>query len=166
MVKRHHGLVPLTYVQLSHIVYGIRLREGKPDKIKSNRPNNTEEQLLIDHTKEYFKTDMLRHFDLEEKEVFPIYDLYVDQHSKEKELLEYIKMHHQLVKQKIDSLDTLKGKELRDKLNEIGIDIEEHIRKEERKLFEDIQKRIPNDELIEIGKILKEKSVLKFSNFL
>ena len=166
MVKRHQGLVPLSNEHFSHLVFAKRLREGKPDKIKSNWPNNSEEQLLIDHTKEYFKTDMLRHFDLEEKEVFPIYDLYVDQHSKEKELLEYIKMHHQLVKQKIDSLDTLKGKELRDKLNEIGIDIEEHIRKEERKLFEDIQKRIPNDELIEIGKILKEKSVLKCSNFL
>ena len=36
-----------------------------------------------------------------------------------------------------------------------------HIRVEERKLFQDYQKKISNDELIEIGKILKEKSLLK-----
>lgn len=166
MVKRHPALIPLSNEHFSHLMFAKRLREGKPENIKSNWPDNSNDKVLIDRTKEYFTVDMLHHFDLEEKIVFPVYDLYLDENTEEKELLEYIKAHHQLVKQKIQSLDNLKGKELQNKLQEIGNDIESHIRKEERRLFEDVQKRVPTDELIEIGKVLKEKSVLKCSNFL
>ena len=94
------------------------------------------------------------------------YELYIEDNSPEMDLLSYILEHHQIVKGKINSLDSYHGKELILKLKEIGIDIEEHIRKEERQLYEDIQKKIPTDELTEIGKILKEKSVLKCSNLL
>ena len=166
MVKRHSALIPLSNEHFSHLVYAKRLREGKPSNIESNWPENSNEKQLIAQSKEYFTVDMLHHFDLEEKEVFPIYNMYLDENSEEKKLLNFILDHHQIVKQKIYSIDDLEGKELINKLKEIGTDIEEHIRKEERQLFEDIQKKIPTDELLEIGKILKEKSVLKCSNYL
>ena len=166
MVKRHPSLIPLSDEHFSHLMFAKRLREGKPDKTKSNWPDYSNAHVLIERTKDYFAIDMLHHFDLEEKVVFPVYELYLDEKSQEKELLDFIKEHHKIVKAKINSLVSLSGAELKNKLHEIGTDIEEHIRKEERKLFEDIQKRIPTDELIEIGRVLKEQSVLKCSNFL
>jgi len=166
MVKRHDALVPLSKEHFSHLVFAKRLREGKPEKIESNWPDNSDEKKLILQTKEYFTVDMLHHFELEEQEVFPIYKMYIEEGSPEKQLLNFILEHHQIVKQKIQSIDPLQGKELINKLKEIGTDIEEHIRKEERQLYEDIQKKIPTDELIEIGKLLQEKSLLKCSNYL
>ena len=166
MVKRDPALVPLSNEHFSHLVFAKRLREGKPDKIKSNWPNNLNESKLIKQVKDYFTIDMLNHFTLEEQEVFPVYSLYLEDNTPEKKLLDYILEHHQIVKGKITSLDSFSGQELLAKLQEIGTDIEEHIRKEERQLFEDIQKRIPSDELIEIGKILKKKSILRCSNML
>lgn len=166
MVKRHNALVPLSKEHFSHLVFAKRLREGKPEKIESNWPENSDEKKLILQTKEYFIIDMLHHFELEEQEVFPFYKMYIEDNSPEKELLDFILEHHQIVKQKIQSIESLQGKELLSKLKEIGIDIEEHIRKEERQLYNDIQKKIPTDELIEIGKVLQEKSILKCSNYL
>lgn len=166
MVKRHSALVPLSNEHFSHLVFAKRLREGKPDKVESNWPEKSDEKKLILQTKEYFTVDMLHHFELEEQEVFPIYKMYVEENTPEKELLDFILEHHQIVKNKIQMIDTLQGKELINKLQEIGTDIEEHIRKEERKLFEDIQNKIPTDELVEIGKVLKEKSNMKCGNFL
>ena len=166
MVKRHSALIPLSKEHFSHLVYAKRLREGKPENIESNWPERSDEKKLIHQTKEYFTVDMLHHFELEEQEVFPIYKMYLEENSPEKELLDFIIKHHKIVKEKIISIDTLEGKELVKQLKEIGTDIEEHIRKEERQLYEDIQKKIPTDELMEIGRILKEKSILKCSNYL
>ena len=86
--------------------------------------------------------------------------------SKEKKLLDSVKSNHQSIKGEIASLDLLNGEDLHNKLKDIGTYIEQHIRTDERKLFEDIQKRISTDELIEIGKVLKSKAILKCSNFL
>ncbi len=166
MVKRHSALVPLSNEHFSHLVFAKRLREGKPDNVESNWPEKSDEKKLILQTKEYFTVDMLHPFDLEEKEVFAIYEMYLEENTPEKELLEYILEQHQIVKNKIQSIESLQGKELISKLHEIGTEIESHIRKEERKLFEDIQKKIPNDELVEIGKVLKEKSIMKCGTFL
>lgn len=166
MVKRHQALIPLSNEHFSHLVFAKRLREGKPDNVESSWPENSDEKRLIEQTKEYFTVDMLHHFELEEQEVFPIYVLYIEDGSPEKDLLNYILRHHQIVKEKINSITELTGKELISKLKEIGTDIEEHIRKEERQLYEDIQRKIPTDELMEMGKVLKEKSVLKCSDFL
>ncbi len=166
MVKRNAALVPLSNEHFSHLVFAKRLREGKPDNIESNWPENSNEKRLIEQVIEYFSVDMLHHFELEEKGVFPIYALYIEEASAEKKLLDIILENHQTVKQKIYSLKGLEGKNLIQKLKEIGTEIEEHIRKEERQLFEDIQQKIPTDELMEIGKVLKEKSILKCSNYL
>ena len=166
MVKRHSALVPLSQEHFSHLIYSKRLREGRPDNIESNWPVNSDENKLVSQTKDYFFIDMLNHFELEEKVVFPVYEMYLEENSPKKDLLNYILKHHQIVKEKISSIDEVHGKELINKLREIGTDIEEHIRKEERELYEDIQNSIPTDELMEIGRILKEKSVLKCSNFL
>ena len=166
MVKRDPALIPLSNEHFSHLVYAKRLREGKPNNIESHWPDYSDEPKLINQAKEYFSTDMLHHFELEEKEVFPTYELYLEDNTPEMDLLNYILEHHKIVKNKIGFLDSLKGEELISKLKEIGTDIEQHIRKEERQLFEDIQKKVPADELVQIGKILKEKSVLKCSNML
>jgi hemerythrin-like domain-containing protein len=165
-MKRHETLIPLSNEHFSHLVFAKRLREGKPEKIKSNWPEFSNEKELIKQSIDYFTIDMLNHFELEEKEVFPIYEQYLEENSNELNFLKFIIKHHQIVKDKINSLYGLAGQGLKDKLLEIGTDIEEHIRNEERKLFEDIQKKIPIDELVSIGAILKEKSTLKCSNFL
>lgn len=169
MVKRDPALIPLSKEHFSHLIFAKRLREGRPtitNAQPSQWPENSDEVQLIKTAKEYFTIDMLNHFELEEKEVFPTYELYIEENSPEKKLLNYILEHHKIVKSKIDSLDSYRGRELLLKLKEIGTDIEEHIRKEERQLYEDIQQKIPRDELTAIGIILKEKSILKCSNLL
>ena len=166
LVKRHPALVPLSDEHFSHLMFAKRLREGKPEKLKSNWPDFSDDSVFINRTKDYFNIDMLHHFELEEKIVFPVYELYLEDGTEEKQLLDYIKYNHQSIKEKITSLDSLNGEDLHNKLIEIGTDIEQHIRKQERKLFEDIQKWISTDELIEIGKVLKSNAILKCSNFL
>ncbi|MFW9927998.1 MAG: hemerythrin domain-containing protein [Candidatus Thorarchaeota archaeon] len=164
MVKRHEGLVPLSQEHFHHLVFANRLMYGKPDNKKSKWPQSIEEQASL--AKLYFEKDMLSHFELEEKVVFPVYDLYLTDNDPKRELLNKILKEHIYVKGLIADLRSNKNNELELKLRDIGEHIEKHIRTEERKLYEDIQETIPNDELIAIGKILKDKSSMTCFNFL
>ena len=89
LVKRHSALIPLSNEHFSHLLFAKRLREGKPVKTKSNWPEYSKEEELIKKTKDYFTIDMLNHFELEEKEVFPIYSMYLEDNTPEKDLLNY-----------------------------------------------------------------------------
>ena len=166
MVKRHESLAPLSREHHSHLVFAKRLRDGKPNNPKSNWPSNNDEQTLINHVKQYFMVDMLNHFKLEEEIVFKTYRGYLEDNDPKLDLLNYIINHHKIVKAKISELTDLTNKDLLDKLKEIGFEIKNHIEKEEKKLFNDIQSTLPIDELISIKRELEEKSSLKCSHLL
>ena len=165
MVKRHEALIPLSQEHHSHLVYAKRLRDGKPNFGKSNWPLDESELLLA--VKQYFETDMLNHFKLEEDIVFKVYASYLaDDDTVKKELLQFIIVHHEFVKAKIAELTSFSGEILKQKLYEIGVAITDHIHKEERQLFQDIQETIPLDELIALSIDLKAKSNLSCSHLL
>lgn len=165
-MKRHKSLILLSKEHHSHLVYANRLVKGKPINKQSNCPGDKNIEDLLARTIEYFSIDMVNHFELEEKYVFPVYQQFVKE-EKFIDLLQVILDEHKEVKRRIGRLNLLLDKkELITELKSIGKHIENHIRVEERKLFEDIQKIVPFDELIEIGKILKSKSKISCSHLL
>lgn len=159
-MKRHESLIPLSNEHHSHLVYASRLVKGKPSNKSSNWPVNNNLDDLLERTVEYFNVDMLNHFELEEKYVFPVYKQFIKE-DKYFNLLRIILDEHEEVKRRINRLASLDKEQLIAEIQSIGKHIENHIRVEERKLFEDIQKTVPLDELMEIGKILKTKSKIK-----
>lgn len=166
MVKRHPALIPLSNEHFSHLIFADRLKKGKPFNKSSNWPPNDKPELQVKRAIEYFSIDILNHFKTEEEIVFALYIRYLSENDSHYELLQNILNQHKIVKQKISELNIGTEDDIRRKIIEIGEFIETHIRTEERKLFEEIQKIIPEVELIKIGPILAERCILKCSNIL
>lgn len=164
-LKRHEGLVPLSQEHHSHLLFASRLLKGRPEGIRSNWPAKNQQEELIKAVKEYYLSDILSHFKLEEELVFPLYKQFMDD-PEATALLEHILAEHQEVREMVQSLDQLAGGELEERLTKLGEHIKGHIQKEERRLFELIQEQVPTDELVELGVLLRQHSNLKCSHLL
>ena len=118
-LKRHEALKPLSRDHHHGLLLCWKIREGfkkdiSPDRIKA-------------YASYFYETQLIPHFEFEEKEIFPL-----------------LGQNNQLVKQavsqhrRLTSLFT-EDYEPEQALNEIKIALEDHIRFEERTLFQEVQ---------------------------
>jgi hemerythrin-like domain-containing protein len=125
-VKRHAALVPLSHDHHHALVQARRLRAdgaaGAPEFLR------------------FFATETTRHFREEEELVFPL--LYDDEPDSLREIL---LQHHRL---RALAHRLRRGEDVTAEL--AGL-LEEHIRLEERDLFELIQRATPEEQLVRIG---------------
>ena len=108
----------------------------------------------------------MNHFRTEEEVLFPLFINYVEEKGELTDLITRIVAEHKKVRRMISNLSTVPENGIAARLKEIGEHIEKHIRTEERKLFEAIQERLPEEELKRIGPILRTRCVLRCSSLL
>ena len=123
----HHGLI------LSQLI-----KKGSPQY--KNLPDTTEGKK--DYTIRFYNDELIKHFEDEEKILFPVVKGKDDEIDN---LFEEIKTEHKIIKQLIIKLEL--DEHVEDTLAELGHILESHIRKEERTLFGKIQEVLTEDEL-------------------
>ena len=143
-MKRHPALIPLSQDHHHGLLLAQLLKRNAPEY------NGLPKDLLgkMNFAKEMFHNELEHHFRDEEQIVFPyLKGKNVDLDN----LISLILSEHIILKEKILSLN--ENPNLVDQLDEIGNILSEHIRKEERELFEKTQMLLSDDEL----KIIENK---------
>lgn len=110
-------------------------------KIKTGFSKGISPQRIKTYADWFYKIHLLPHFELEEKFVFPVLS------SENKFIKEGIAAHRQLSKLFSDTSN------IEDSLKQIQIELEKHIRFEERILFNEIQKAATSTQLEKIQQI-------------
>ena len=144
-MKRHPSLYQLSHDHHQGLILAQQLKKGAPQY--KGMPSTLEGK------KEYaislYRTELVKHFEDEEKILFPSVIKRDDEVDK---LIEEVISEHR----KMESLvkDLMRKSDVTDLLDELGRLLEKHIRKEERKLFPKIEEILSEGELKTIGKKL------------
>lgn len=117
-------------------------------KIKTGFAKGVSPQRIKTYTDWFYKTHLLPHFELEEKYVFPVLN------SENKFVKEGIAAHRQLSKLFSDTSN------IENSLKQIQIELEKHIRFEERILFNEIQKVATSAQLKKIKQVHVEEKFI------
>lgn len=137
-MKRHKNLIGLSH---DHH-HGLRLAQliKKDAPVYKDLPNDVEGK--INYTIKAWEEELNYHFKNEEEILFPAVE---NRDEKIDELIDEILIEHEEIEYKISQLKTSSEKE--EILNDLGYILEQHIRKEERELFDRIQEVFGEDEL-------------------
>lgn len=147
-MKRHNNLIPLSHDHHHGLILANLIKLNAP--VFKGLPNELSGK--IEYTKNFFSLELVRHFKEEEEILYPL----VKGKSKEIDILfREIFVEHLQIKKLIDQLDSSTEPHLI--LDKLGRLLENHIRKEERELFEMIQNEFNNGELD--GMNTREKSI-------
>jgi iron-sulfur cluster repair protein YtfE (RIC family) len=137
-MKRHFALIPLSQDHHKALLLAQLIKNNAPEY------HGLPTDLIgkMNFAKEIYHTELEHHFKDEEEFVFPYLkgkDVKLDN------LISEIMNEHIILKEKILSLND--NPNLLDQLDEIGNILGEHIRKEERTLFEKAQEILKDEEL-------------------
>jgi iron-sulfur cluster repair protein YtfE (RIC family) len=140
-MKRHPALIPLSEDHHQALLLALILKKDAP------KINSLPTDLIgkMNYAKKTYENELEQHFKDEEEFVFPFI---MNKDSELDELINEIIDEHIILKEKIFSLND--NPKLSDQLNEIGIVLENHVRKEERILFEKTQQLLSEETLHQI----------------
>ncbi len=143
-MKRHEAIIPLSHDHHQALRFATAMqKKGAPTK----RALQSLDEKLED-AKRTYEIELVPHFAHEEDILFPVARGY----SKElDDMIDSIIEEHRIIKKAFEEIT--KGN-LEDNLDRIGKLVEQHVRTEERQLFQKIQEVVPEEKLREIvGKI-------------
>jgi iron-sulfur cluster repair protein YtfE (RIC family) len=147
-MKRHQSLIALSHDHHHGLMLAQLIKKGAPEY----KGLPTDLIGKVKYAKEAWEKELKIHFKNEEKILFPFVK---DRDAELDQLIEDILEEHKKIKGLVKSLDTSENKE--EVLNDLGVLLEKHIRKEERKVFQKIQ-LLFKDKLNELnGKIISVK---------
>lgn len=138
-MKRHSALVPLSQDHHKGLLLAQLIKKNAPEY------KGLPADLIgkMNYAKEIYTDELEHHFKDEEQIVFP----FLTGKNKDVDaLISEILNEHVILKEKILSLN--ENPDLSDELDEIGKILEEHVRKEERILFEKAQVLLNDEELM------------------
>lgn len=144
-IKRHESLQPLSRHHMIGLHTALKLKRTGTEESRISM-----EEILED-AKSFWKQGGGEHFREEEEILLPTYAEYADinQPVIVELLIEHVKIRSQM--------NRLLKKELSiQEIQELGVLLEEHIRKEERIIFPMIEKALPEEKLKEIEPYLHE----------
>lgn len=140
-MKRHPSIVVLSRDHQKGLMLAQLLKKNAPPY--KGLPTDVEGKMK--YAIETFQTDLIKHFEDEEKILFPASKGKSNECDK---LVEELLKEHKFFFNEISKLE--QSEKLSDQLNLIGFKLESHIRKEERILFNLIQEILTEDELRDI----------------
>jgi len=137
-IKRHKSLQPLSHGHHQGLILAQQLKKDAPQY--KGMPSTLEGKK--EYTMTFYKTELKKHFEDEEKILFPF--VKSKNEDVDKLIKEIISEHR-----KMESLIKVLGEtdQLENVLDELGWLLEKHIRKEERVLFVEIEKVLSEEEL-------------------
>ena len=137
-MKRHDSLVPLSRFHRSVLFLALIAKKNSPP-IKGYPTTLNEKK---NYALSFFEQKLEAHFQFEEEKLLP------NIRGKNKELDE---LADEIVREHLELRKFFKalryGNNPEAELNNLGVALEKHIRKEERKLFQMIQRALTRDEL-------------------
>ena len=137
-MKRHKSLIFISYDHYHGLQLAQLIKKNAP-KLK-NLPDDLEGKK--NYTINFYENDLLHHFYLEENIIFSAVK---GRNKKIDRLFDEIIDEHKEIEKTVESLkDNIN---LEEKLDKLGTQLQEHIRKEERVLFEKIQKELSEEEM-------------------
>jgi iron-sulfur cluster repair protein YtfE (RIC family) len=137
-MKRHPSLYTLSHDHHWGLILAQQLKKGAPQY--KGMPSTLEDKK--DYTISFYKTELVKHFQDEEKILFPAVKNKNDDLDKK---IDEIISEHRKMELLIEDLE--KTDQLENVLDELGWLLEKHIRKEERELFMEIEKVLTDEEL-------------------
>lgn len=147
-MKRHKSIIPLSHDHYHGLMLAQLIKKGAPkyESLPTDLIGKAK------HVKVSWEQELKQHFDNEEQILFPFVQGKNDEIDV---LIEEVLVEHVKIKLLIDELDSTDN--LESTLDNLGVLLEKHIRKEERVLFAKIQDTF-NLELDELeGKIIAVK---------
>jgi iron-sulfur cluster repair protein YtfE (RIC family) len=140
-LKRNASLMKLSHDHRNTLMTAQLMKKGAPEY--KGMPVTITDKLQYVHM--HFVSEMLLHFEKEETILFP----FILGRVKEiDEMVEELKNEHIEIQHQVNALPFVA------EMDKAGRLIERHIRKEERELFEMIQKEFSEEELIILGEKL------------
>ncbi|HEY3129633.1 MAG TPA: hemerythrin domain-containing protein [Acidobacteriota bacterium] len=143
-MKRHPKLQKLSEEHQNALVAAMALKGERTLPQELGWPSEPDKKR--DRFLRFAEDHLFPHFKEEESEIFPLAEVYSTEGW---HLCERLSMEHQIIKQQIRLLRLAKGADLAKLLVELGNNLEEHVHREERELFELLQKVIPEYEMRE-----------------
>lgn len=138
-MKRHSALVPLSQDHHKALLLAQLIKKNAPDY------NGLPKDIIgkMNFAKEIYTYELEHHFKDEEEIVFPFL---TGKNKDVDNLISEIIDEHSILREKILSLK--RNPNLADELDEIGKILDEHVRKEERILFDKAQVLLNDEELM------------------
>ena len=148
-MKRHKSLQSLSQEHHHGLMLAQLIKSGSPEY--KGLPNTVEGK--VQHTIKFFEENLIPHFNKEEKILFTISK---NKNAEIDRLINELIFQHKAIYSLVDKLR--KSSEPEIELNELGMLLESHIRKEERELFQSIQNVLTESEMEKLEKDLGESS--------
>lgn len=140
-MKRHKAIVELSRDHQKGLMLAQLLKKDAPPY----KGLPTDDEGKMKYAIETFKSHLIKHFEDEERILFPASK---GKSKQSDDLIDELLNEHKFFYENIPHLTFTE--ELKDKLDDIGFKLESHIRKEERILFNLIQELLSEEELNEI----------------
>ena len=151
-MKRHPGLVPLSHEHHDALVVAQGLILGRSRAPRSDWP--TDRRAQVDRVVAFFTDTLRSHFEVEETHVFPAVIAHLPEHTA---LVAHLRDEHAAVRTRIRQLERDPTTALDVRLPALGRLLEAHVRREERVLFETIQREMEPADLEILGTRLKSR---------
>lgn len=145
-MKRHSSLIPLSRDHHHGLVLAQRLKRGRGKAPRAGWP--ADPRLQRDQVLAFFAAELVPHFSAEEELVFPLALEYLEDGSS---LVSRLLEEHEKIRTSVQRLEGLEPGDLKAALGALGQLLEEHIRREERVLFEALQEQVPEARLRSCG---------------
>lgn len=150
MPKRHPSLIPLSRDHHDGLLVALRLRQGKKALLRqwSHDPH-----WQATYVVEFYKKHLMRHFEAEEKVLFPA----MKKHARESlQTIEVLLNQHEELRRSVKTFEKPDEESLQNDLRDFGELLDEHIRIEEHQLFPAFEKLVPSDVADQVGKEIEK----------
>lgn len=138
-LKRHPALIPLSRDHHEGLLVAVRLQQGTNALLRL-----WSHDLLwqAEYVVMFFDEHLSRHFEEEEKILFPIAKAYLAEHQS---IVDRLLNEHEEMRSMVERFREPEENQLSNQLKTFGKILEQHIRCEERELFPLCEKKIPAD---------------------
>ena len=131
-MKRHSSLVPLSREHHDTLILAQTIKKGAPDYRGMPTTLEGKKEAIVNH----FNTHLKSHFKREEENLFSKIS---GKHADVDELVSQLTIEHRQIELLVNHIAN--NESLEENLDQLGALLENHIRKEERQLFELIPQR-------------------------
>ena len=152
-VKRHPGLIPLSHDHHDALVVAQGLILGRSRAPRSDWP--TDRRAQVDRVAAFFARTLQAHFEAEEAHLFPAVVAHL---PGEADLVAQLLDEHDAMRMRIRDLERDPTTALEVRLPSLGRLLDAHVRREERVLFETMQREMKPADLEMLGTQLRSRA--------
>jgi iron-sulfur cluster repair protein YtfE (RIC family) len=145
-VKRHPALVPLSRQHHDGLALGVMIERGLRDSAGPGQLERLREQAL-----DLWQLEFRGHFEVEEQIVFP-----AARQAGEPGLADTLIAEHEAIRLQFEALERAPASELGPLLDQLRTALVNHIRTEERVLFQAMQAAMDQPQLEALGRALSD----------